>query len=385
MRGTQEWGRDAADERVLDFAHGFAWGNAGPVAETEDVGVHGHRVLAEGDVQDNVGGLAAYARERLECCAVGRHDAAVALDEEPGEFGDIFGLGLPEAEALDVGGDAVGPECSHGGRVGGVAKEGVGGAIDGGIGRLRGEHDGDQKGEGIAEGEFAGCVGVGFGQALDEGADVGAGHFRGFARGAGHSRISRKPGECASRADRSRDAPDIGFMSDPAVTFEAVIIPHRSLGRRGLRWIAVSMAGLSGLVSLGLWMAGAWPVIGFTGLEAAAAVWLMRRHALGPRGSEMLLLSGAGLRVIRVDGKGRRTERVVDVGWLRADLDDRRGRVPALMLRGGGVALEVGAALGEAEKLSLAESLGDALERQRRPTFDNPQLREVSPPPAPST
>ncbi len=165
-------------------------------------------------------------------------------------------------------------------------------------------------------------------------------------------------------------------MSDLGVTFEAVIIPHRSLGRRGLRWVAMALAGLSVGVSVGLWLAGAWPVIGFTGLEAAAAVWLLRRHALAPLGSELLMLSGAGLRVVRVDGRGRRTERLVPTGWLRASLEDRPGRVPALFLRGHGVAVEVASTLGETEKRDLAESLGSALERQRRPVFDNAQLRE---------
>ena len=136
------------------------------------------------------------------------------------------------------------------------------------------------------------------------------------------------------------------------------------------------MVGLSCAVSVGLCVAGAWPVVGFTGLEAGVAVWLLRRHALGPRGVETLLLSESGLRVIRTDRRGRRFDRLVRTGWVVARLEDRPGRVPALMLRGGGVALEVGAALGEDEKRDLAQSLEAALDRQRRPIFDNPQLRE---------
>jgi hypothetical protein len=38
--------------------------------------------------------------------------------------------------------------------------------------------------------------------------------------------------------------------------------------------------------------------------------------------------------------------------------------------------MEVGAALGEAEKRQLATALLQALERQRNPLFDNPQLRD---------
>jgi uncharacterized membrane protein len=174
-------------------------------------------------------------------------------------------------------------------------------------------------------------------------------------------------------------------MSESPVVFEAVIVPHRSLGPRGLRWLALSLAGLSALVAFGLWLAGAWPVIGFTGGEVALAVWLLRRNALGARAMELLLLSDRGLAVIRVDPAGRRSERLLPSNWLRADLETRPGRTPALILRASGLALEVAASLGEDEKRSLAAELQNALHRQRHPTFDNAQLRPLSPPSAPST
>lgn len=164
-------------------------------------------------------------------------------------------------------------------------------------------------------------------------------------------------------------------MSNGSISFEAVIVPHRSLGRRGLQWLAGCLALLSALVAAGLWLAGAWPVIGFTGLEVALAIWLLRRHALGARATEMLLLSERGLVVVRVDPAGKRSERTVPTGWLRANLEERQGRTPALMLRSNGVALEVAASLGEEEKRALSAALAEALERHRHPAFDNPQLR----------
>lgn len=167
--------------------------------------------------------------------------------------------------------------------------------------------------------------------------------------------------------------------SDCAVTFEAVIVPHRSLGPRGLRWVAGMLLVLSGGVSMGLWYAGAWPVLGFTGPEVILAVWLLRRHAAGVRRTEMLLLSEQDLRVLRTDGDGRRCERVLSAGWLRASLEERPGQTPVLMLRDHRAQLEVGAALGEQEKRDLAAALSAALDRQRHPDFDNPQLREPTP------
>jgi len=161
-----------------------------------------------------------------------------------------------------------------------------------------------------------------------------------------------------------------------SVQFEAVLVPHRSLGRRGLALVAGSLCLLSAGLSFGLWMVGAWPVIGFSGLEVLLAIWLICRNADPAGASEMLLLTESGLRIVRTDRAGRRSERVLDGYWLRASLVERPGRTPALLLQERGTVVEVGAALGEAEKLELATALGSALERRRRPVFDNAQLRE---------
>ena len=159
-------------------------------------------------------------------------------------------------------------------------------------------------------------------------------------------------------------------------TFEAVIIPHRSLTRAGLAWLIGFIGVLSTGISVGLWSIGAWPVVGVNSIEIALAIVLLRRNARASRASEMLLLSDAGLRIVRTDMGGRRVERVLQPAWLRANLEDRPGRTPALWLSSRGARMEVGAELGETEKRDLAAALAEALHRHRHPTFDNPQLRE---------
>ncbi len=166
-----------------------------------------------------------------------------------------------------------------------------------------------------------------------------------------------------------------GILPSPTTEFEAVIIPHRSLSRVGLQWLVGFICLLSTMISLGLWFIGAWPVIGFNGAEIALAVVLLRRNARAARASELLLLSDEGLRVVRTDMGGRRAERTLQPAWLRADLEERPGRAPALWLSDRGIRMEVGAELGEAEKRDLAAALASALHRHRNPQFDNPQLR----------
>ena len=161
----------------------------------------------------------------------------------------------------------------------------------------------------------------------------------------------------------------------PGLQFEAVIVPHRSLSERGL-WVLVGiLCALSAGVSLVLLWLGAWPAVGFCGVEIALAVALLRRHARGNRACEMLLLSDEGFRIVRTDVRGRRVERALSPDWLRVGLEERPGRAPALWLQSRGRRMEVAAELGEAEKRELAEALRAALHRWRNPVFDNPQLR----------
>jgi uncharacterized membrane protein len=166
-------------------------------------------------------------------------------------------------------------------------------------------------------------------------------------------------------------------MSTPedALQFEAVIVPHRSLSPAGLRWVLGSVLALSSVVSAGLWYLGAWPVIGFTGAELLLAMLLVRHNARGARAAELLFLSESGMRVIRTDGARRRSELKLQPYWLRATLEERPGRAPALMLQDRTRRIEVAQALGEEEKRQLAEALRQALDRHRNPVFDNPQLR----------
>ncbi len=162
----------------------------------------------------------------------------------------------------------------------------------------------------------------------------------------------------------------------PAPLFEATIIPHRSLSRRGMALLVGSLCTISFATGTLFWLLGAWPIMGFNGGEIALAVGLLRHNARARRAREVVVLTGEGLRVIRTDRHGRRTERLLPSGWLNAVLHESPGRVPSLWLVARGEREEIARALGEAEKRDLAGALREALHRSRNPVFDNPQLRE---------
>ncbi len=157
--------------------------------------------------------------------------------------------------------------------------------------------------------------------------------------------------------------------------FEAVIVPHRSLSPRGLRLLIGVLCALSCLTALRFWMIGAWPVAGFSLIEVGLAIFLIRLNAHRARESEVLLLFERTVRITRTDRHGRREEQALPADWLTIRLADRPGRVPALLLGTRGRQVEVATGLGELEKRDLADALRDAIDRQRNPRFDNPQLR----------
>jgi uncharacterized membrane protein len=142
-------------------------------------------------------------------------------------------------------------------------------------------------------------------------------------------------------------------------------------------WVlSLALAGLSVLTGGLFLVLGAWPIIGFTGMEAALVLGLVALHRRwSARAQEVLVLTEAGLTISRTDVRGRREELALDPYWTRLRLEERPGRVSLLVLRRRGEAIEIGRLLGEAQKRDLATALDDALRRWREPVFDNPQLR----------
>lgn len=158
--------------------------------------------------------------------------------------------------------------------------------------------------------------------------------------------------------------------------FQAVIVPHRSLSPAALRRLLAAICVLCGATSVAFVLIGAWPIGGFTGIELLLAAFLFRLNARAVLGSEMVMLTPDGLRVVRTEPSGAKRALVLQPAWLTLALEDRPGRVPGLILQSRDRRVEIGRSLGEDEKRDLAAALSLALDRLRNPRFDNPQLRE---------
>jgi uncharacterized membrane protein len=161
------------------------------------------------------------------------------------------------------------------------------------------------------------------------------------------------------------------------VLFQAVCTAHQSLDDKGLRVVAILLLTGSAAIATVFLVMGAWPILGFTGLEVLLVLGLLAHHRRGARRAvEVLALVDDRLVVRRTDRRGRREEVSLDPYWARVSLEERLGTVSRLVVSERRRGIEIGGLLGEAERHELAAMLQDALRRYREPVFDNRQLRD---------
>lgn len=152
--------------------------------------------------------------------------------------------------------------------------------------------------------------------------------------------------------------------------FSATLTPHRSLTRRGLVAVMLAIGGLSfvgGMVFLAM---GAWPVVGFLGLDVALVWWAFRANERSARAYEKISLSASELTVRKVSASGAVAEWTANPLWVRIDRETHEEfGLQGLFLVSRGKRLPIAAFLGPDEKQSFAQALASALsEAKRGPT-----------------
>jgi len=155
----------------------------------------------------------------------------------------------------------------------------------------------------------------------------------------------------------------------PRLFFEAELKPHRSLSRGALLAVLGGMAAGSLYVTALMFLLGAWPVIGFNGLDLALAALLFWLNARAARAREIIRLNEDDIEITRITPAGRRSVVFVPPGWARAELEETPGTVPRLVIRTPAARQEIGRLLGEVQKRDLAAAINRALARWRAPQF----------------
>ena len=152
-----------------------------------------------------------------------------------------------------------------------------------------------------------------------------------------------------------------------APLFDARLNPHRSLGPAGFRNLMIASFAGSALVSLPFYLMGAWPVIGFMGLDVLGLYVAFKASYRAARAYEELRLTPLELLFARVSRRGARREWRFNPSWVRFERTEHEEfGTQRLALVSRGRSLEVGAFLGPDQKAELANAFSRALALARR-------------------
>jgi len=157
-------------------------------------------------------------------------------------------------------------------------------------------------------------------------------------------------------------------MANAATPLYAVsLTPHRSLDRRGIRLVAGLAAALALIPGIIFYLAGAWPVVGFMGLDVLALYWALSHSLAAGRIREEIILWRDRLLVRRLGPRSAELSRQFNPFWVRLLVDRDHGQqVTALTLASRADRLVIGSFLGPEDKTRLAHDFSAALHRARR-------------------
>ena len=149
--------------------------------------------------------------------------------------------------------------------------------------------------------------------------------------------------------------------------FSAIITPHRSLSVTGF----MVVMGLVGVVSfaagLFFFILGAWPVIGFFGLDVLLIYWAFRLNYRSAAAFEQVTVTPSELRLRRVTHRGEVSEWTLNPVWISLDRERHEDfGLLHLFLVSQGRKLPVAGFLSPPERESFAAALSSAISIAKR-------------------
>lgn len=160
---------------------------------------------------------------------------------------------------------------------------------------------------------------------------------------------------------------DASSSSDAGDTyFRAVLTPHRSLGPVGFSILMVAIGGISFIAGLYFYLIGAWPIMGFFGLDFALIYFGFKLNYRSARARDVITIGRDGSMVLeRFDAKGKSTRQAFNAMWARVSVIEKPNAITRMELSSHGKSYPFGGFLGEEEKFAFAEELRNVLEAFR--------------------
>ena len=149
--------------------------------------------------------------------------------------------------------------------------------------------------------------------------------------------------------------------------FSAILTPHRSLSGVGFLVLMLAVGGLSFVAGVVFYILGAWPVVGFLGLDVALIYWAFRANYRSAAAYEQVTITPSELKVRKVSHRGEVQEWTLNPVWVRLARETHvEFGIERLFLVSHGRRLTIAGFLGPREKESFAAALAAALGEARR-------------------
>jgi uncharacterized membrane protein len=166
---------------------------------------------------------------------------------------------------------------------------------------------------------------------------------------------------------------DFDLEAAEPTLFSALLTPHRSLNRTGFLLVMAAVSVASFAAGIACLMIGAWPVLGFLGLDVLAVYWAFKVNFRSAKAYEEILVTPSELRLRRVSHRGHVMEFAFNPLWVQLDqvIHEEFG-VEKLFLVSKGRRVALASFLGPDEKASFAKALKIALAAARKGPIYNP-------------
>jgi len=145
-----------------------------------------------------------------------------------------------------------------------------------------------------------------------------------------------------------------------------VLHPHRSLSLRGFFILMAALSAVSFVAGVVFCLMGAWPVMGFFGLDVALIYWAFKVNYVAGRAYETIDVTPDILTLTRVLPDGTEEKADVNPYWARVSLTtDRPDGRTSLRIIAQGRELLLGQFLTDDERRDFADALRGALQEAR--------------------
>ena len=149
--------------------------------------------------------------------------------------------------------------------------------------------------------------------------------------------------------------------------FNAVLQPNSSLKPRGFLILMTAIVAVSGVAGIAFMLIGAWPVLGFFGLDLALIYFAFKANYRWASLQETVRLKKDSLIIERISPSGKLHRWRFQPYWLKVYIDTPVKHDSQLVLSSHGKYLKIGEFLAPEERVELANALKGALRMLRQP------------------